>query len=401
MDQRRWDQIEEMLQQALDLKPDKRPDFLETACRGDADLRRALEGLLSREDEARSFIETPAAAYGAPGTGETDPSLIGQSINRYRIESLIGTGGMGQVYRAQDETLKRTVALKILPPAFTADPERVRRFEQEAFAASKLNHPNIVTIFEIVHTERVHFMVDEYVEGRTLRDLLTESSSGKTRRLGNEEAIDIATQIASALKASHTAWIIHRDIKPENIMVREDGLVKVLDFGIAKLGIGEQGPVDERLVASAVPMSVHRSVDTLLTVPGSVIGTASYMSPEQARAGQLDGRTDLFSLGAVLFEMVTGERLLGGAAREEALRAGSEEREPLPSNYRFERVDDPQAGASRSDREVRVGRRIVQRAGGVEAPDGKPDQPKDSESERDCVVARADPWRNRSIRIAR
>jgi serine/threonine protein kinase len=330
MDQRRWDQIERVLQEALDLEPDERLRFLETACGGDAELRREVEVLLNREEEARSFIERPAVAYGALGTGAPDSSLIGQSISRYRIESLIGTGGMGEVYRAQDETLKRTVALKVLPRAFTADPERVRRFEQEAFAASKLNHPNIVTIFEIVQSEGAHFIVNEYVEGRTLRELLTDSRSGKPRRVGIEQAIDISIQVASALKASHTAWIIHRDIKPENIMVREDGLVKVLDFGIAKLGRGEEESGVEGGLNTPVVLSVNQNVAASLTVPGAVIGTASYMSPEQARAEALDGRTDLFSLGGVMYEMVTGERLLGGATRGEAIKVASGEGSPWP-----------------------------------------------------------------------
>jgi WD40 repeat protein/serine/threonine protein kinase len=338
MDQRRWNQIEDLLQKALDLEPGERLGFLETACNGDAELRGAVEALLNREEEARSFIETPAVNFVPFGVEATDSTLTGQSISHYRIESLIGTGGMGHVYQAHDENLKRTVAIKILPAGFTADPDRVRRFEQEAFAASKLNHPNIITIFEIVHSAAAHFIVNEYVEGRTLRELLTDSSTGKPRRLAVEQAIGISSQIASALKASHTAWIIHRDIKPENIMVREDGLVKVLDFGIAKLGSGDResgrGSEDEPQAGT----SVQHNVAASLTVPGAVIGTASYMSPEQARGEPLDGRTDLFSLGAVLFEMVTGERLLGGATHFQALQAASREQEPLPSNYRFDHV---------------------------------------------------------------
>ena len=338
MDQRRWDQIEEVLQKALDLESSERLGFLETASKGDPELRRAVETLLNREDQARSFIETPAIAHDVFRTEATDASFIGQSVSHYRIESLIGTGGMGEVYQAQDENLKRTVAIKILPAAFTADPDRVRRFEQEALAASKLNHPNIITIFEVIDSAPAHFIVNEYVEGRTLRQLLTDSRTGKPRRLGIEQAIAISTQIASALKASHTAWIIHRDIKPENIMVREDGLVKVLDFGIAKLGSGDRESVRGVEYLTRVDTSVHNNAGSL-TIPGEVIGTASYMSPEQARGEQLDGRTDLFSLGAVLFEMVTGERLLGGATtRGEAIPGASSEREPLPSGYRFDRV---------------------------------------------------------------
>ena len=309
MDRQRWLQIEEVLQQALDLQPQQRDEFLKHTCKGDVALLAEVESLLKRETEAGSFMESPAIA--------SLPAIEPPSrISHYRIEKRIGAGGMGEVFKAHDETLRRVVALKMLTAEFTSDAERVHRFEQEAFAASRLNHPNIITIFEITHANDAHFIVEELVEGRTLRDLLRDPESNKPQPLELERALDIAIQIARALKAAHTAWIIHRDIKPENVMVRDDGLVKVLDFGIAKLG-------DERstFVSSRDNMSsaAFQSQEPSLTVPGAIVGTASYMSPEQARGEPLDGRTDLFSLGLVLYEMVTGLQLFAGASRTDVL----------------------------------------------------------------------------------
>ncbi len=204
-----------------------------------------------------------------------------QTISRYRVGRLIGAGGMGEVYLAEDETLNRKVALKLLPVRFTRDEERVRRFQREARAASALNHPNIITIYEIGQDEDLHYIATEYIEGETLRERMA------TRRLNIGEVLDVAIGVASALAAAHDAGIIHRDIKPENIMLRPDGLVKVLDFGLAKL---------------AEPESALKDSST-----GSVIGTLLYISPEQARAQQPDARSDLYALGAVMYEMVTGQ----------------------------------------------------------------------------------------------
>ena len=204
-----------------------------------------------------------------------------QTISRYRVGRLIGAGGMGEVYLAEDTTLNRKVALKLLPVRFTRDEERVRRFQREARAASALNHPNILTIYEIGEDEAVHYIATEYIEGETLRERMA------TRRLNIGEVLDVAIGVASALAAAHDAGIVHRDIKPENIMLRPDGLVKVLDFGLAKL---------------AEPESALKDSST-----GSVMGTLLYISPEQARAQQPDARSDLYALGAVMYEMVTGQ----------------------------------------------------------------------------------------------
>jgi WD40 repeat protein/serine/threonine protein kinase len=311
LDQERWLQIEELLQQALDLQPDQRAGFLKHSCDGDTALLAEVEALLKRELEAGSFMESPAIA--------SLPRMPPPShISHYRIEKRIGAGGMGEVFQARDETLRRVVALKMLPAEFTSDAERVRRFEQEAFAASRLNHPNIITIFEITREGDAHFIVEEIVEGRTLRDLLRDPTSNKPQPLELERALDVAIQIARALKAAHTAWIIHRDIKPENVMVRDDGLVKVLDFGIAKLDAERGSFVSSRDNMSS---AVFQTQEASLTVPGAIMGTASYMSPEQARGEPLDGRTDLFSLGIVLYEMVTGVQLFAGATQAVVLQS--------------------------------------------------------------------------------
>jgi WD40 repeat protein len=314
MERARWNQIEELLQEALDLAPDERAAFLKHACGADDELARELGELLQREDEG-AVLEAPALA----SLARINPSLIGSTIGHYRIEAQIGSGGMGDVYEARDERLQRTVAVKVLPAEFTADPERVERFEREALAASRLNHPNIVTIFEFVHDGGFHFIVTERIEGSTLRDLMTDRlkpalqiaaprwragfSRPGVRKAGVMEAIEIAMQIATALEAAHTAWIIHRDIKPENVMLRADGLVKVLDFGIAKRSDAAAEPQ-----SCFAPVADHARENGDLTRTGAILGTATYMSPEQSRGEELDGRTDLYSLGLVLFEMLRGSR---------------------------------------------------------------------------------------------
>lgn len=222
--------------------------------------------------------------------------MIGQTISHYRIVNRIGAGGMGEVYLAEDVRLGRKLAIKLLPEQFTQDADRVRRFELEARAASALNHPNIITIYEIGQHEHAHFIATEFIEGDTLRDKLRKG-------LKLSETLDIAVQTISALQAAHQAGIIHRDIKPENIMLRPDGYVKLLDFGLAKLTQNEMETGD----LEAATKSLFE------TQPGMVMGTIAYMSPEQARAQRLDGRTDIFSFGVVLYEMITGNRPFSGA----------------------------------------------------------------------------------------
>ena len=225
---------------------------------------------------------------------QTEP-LIGTLIDHYRVVSLIGKGGMGEVYLAHDTRLGRQVALKLLSGELTSQTERVRRFQQEARAASALNHPNILTIHEIGQTDAGHFIATELVEGMTLREHMMRA------RMRFQEVLDVGTQVASALVAAHAGGIVHRDIKPENVMIRRDGLVKVLDFGIAKL-VEHDAPRD--------PEAVTRMM--MSTSPGAMIGTVAYMSPEQARGLTVDARADIWSLGVMLYEMLTCRRPFEG-----------------------------------------------------------------------------------------
>src|SRR5262245_6234249 len=238
----------------------------------------------------------------------------GTKFSRYEIRSKIGEGGMGEVYLARDTKLDRKVALKILPVDLAANQDRMRRFVQEAKAASALNHPNILTIFEIDETESRHFIATEFIEGETLRER-TKRSSPKL-----SESLAIATQIAGALAASHAAGIVHRDIKPENIMLRQDGLVKVLDFGLAKL---TERPSADSVDTEAVTRAAY-------TEPGGVMGTAIYMSPEQARGLEVDARSDIFSLGTVMYEMITGRLPFEGSNRNEIVASILSEKESPP-----------------------------------------------------------------------
>ncbi len=323
MDQKRWQQIEELFQQASEIAPDHRASLLAQACDGDAELRREVEALLKDESRIKSFLKEPviarvAAEFAAP----SDESLSGQHIGRYEIRTRIGAGGMGEVWKAWDPKLRREVAIKILPPEFAAEPERIARFQQEARAASALNHPNILTIYEDGQVTKpdgaLHFIVTEFIEGQTLRDYLAQPTRSW------RDAVLIATQIASALSAAHTADLIHRDIKPENIMVQANGQVKVLDFGIAKLTglrnaeFGLRNDETPTLSHSASPNP--QSENPQWTAPGARLGTIRYMSPEQARGESLDVRTDIFSLGTVLYELLAGQRPYGNVPDDEMMR---------------------------------------------------------------------------------
>src|SRR5262245_59592264 len=217
----RWRQVKQEFQTAVELPAAEREAYLAAACEGDPSLRAEIESLIAAHDVPGSFMDTPAFNLAE------DPAVttfLGKSIGRYRILSLLGRGGMGEVYKAKDATLGRDVAIKVLPSDFSIDSDRLRRFEQEARAASALNHPNIITIHEFGHDDGVHFIVSEFIEGETLRRRM---ASGL---INAGEIPEIAIQVASALNAAHEAGIVHRDIKPENVMVRPDGLVKVLDF---------------------------------------------------------------------------------------------------------------------------------------------------------------------------
>jgi serine/threonine protein kinase len=310
----RLQKIEEIFHAALDQEPDQISSFLDTACKGDELLRRKVEVLLASHQRPGSFIETSAVGLATKiiENGQAD-LLVGQTFGHYKLSKRIGAGGMGEVFLATDLIAGRSAALKLLPMRFTGDAERLKRFQQEAQAVVALNHPNILTIYEIGEDHSAHYIASELIEGETLRQRLMRG------QIEVSEAVDVAIQVASALVAAHETNIVHRDIKPENIMLRPDGYVKVLDFGIAKLAEQE------------VPVTIPKDEALLLveTNLGSILGTVRYMSPEQACGGQVDERTDIWSLGVVLYEMVTGHVPFTGDTPKEVMSAILE-REPPP-----------------------------------------------------------------------
>ena len=328
----RWQQIDRLFHSVLACPSRDRAAFLRQACEGDEFLRVEVESLIESHEQPDSFIDSPADDVAAELLSFVDTKLNpGQQIGHYTISSLLGTGGMGEVYLAKDLALGREIALKLLPAEFMGQRERVRRFEQEARAASALNHPNIVTIYEVGRTDSSHFIATEFVDGKTLRQHIAEVASrhldgGTTEsRMEINEVLDIASQIASALAAAHTAGIVHRDIKPENIMLRSDGFVKVLDFGLAKLSFQQ-----------TTDPSVNNSerIGTIVkTNPGMVMGTVQYMSPEQARGLEVDLRTDIWSLGVVLYEMVTGRVPFSGETSSHVIVSILEHEPPPVSDY--------------------------------------------------------------------
>ncbi|MEN3334354.1 MAG: eukaryotic-like serine/threonine-protein kinase [Blastocatellia bacterium] len=299
----RWQRIEQVYFAALARTPDQRAALLDEACKGDEPLRAEVESLLAAHQQGSGFLAEPALEFEAKNLAldRRTPALAlkaGQELSHYKILSRLGAGGMGEVFLAQDAILERRVALKLLPVQFTEDAERLQRFIREAKAASALNHPNIITIYEIGEIPtaqgQTHFIATEFIEGETLRTWALDEE----QRL--RQALNIAMQMASALDAAHKAGIVHRDIKPENVMVRPDGLVKVLDFGLAKL---TPQPTDSE---------ARTLIKSLNTQPGMILGTLRYMSPEQARGRGVDARSDIFSLGVVLYELLTGQPLFAG-----------------------------------------------------------------------------------------
>ncbi len=339
----RWRRLEALFYEAVELKPEARAQFLDQRCGGDTDLRKEVETLLESAEKPMDFLERPVleAAHRMMEGDHHDSIAPGTRLAHYEIISVLGAGGMGEVYLAEDTRLRRKVALKMLSPELTRDERGLRRFEHEAHAASALNHPNILTIHEFGQADGMHFIASEFIDGATLRQRLANG------RLELGTAIEIAIQIASALAAAHATGIIHRDIKPENVIVRSDGIVKVLDFGIAKLSEKKAGGTIRRLATT---------VGSSTSEPGMVLGTAKYMSPEQARGIEVDARSDIFSLGAVIYELVTGRSAFEGGTASDIIAEILKVEPPPPVEFVPEvphELERMISKALRKDRETR------------------------------------------------
>jgi serine/threonine protein kinase/Tol biopolymer transport system component len=337
----RWEEVGRIFDAVAALQPEERSSFLDHACGEDEALRREVQSLLAVEGRAGDFLGAGAMEDAAKVLAEEKPpSLVGKQLGHYEVLELIQGGNMGEVYRARDAALKRLVAVKVLPLSFSQNADRLRRFKQEPLAASALNHPNIVTIHEIGAVDHWHFMVSEFVEGETLRQRMIRD------RIKVTEALEVTIQIASALEAVHRVGIVHRDIKPENVMVRPDGLVKVLDFGLAKL-------TEPQMVRAT---QGHATESGLETRSGMIMGTTRYMSPEQARGVAVDARSDIWSLGVVLYEMVTGFAPFVGATDSDVMVSILEREPPSLTRYVPEAPQELQRIANkalRKDREER------------------------------------------------
>jgi serine/threonine protein kinase len=294
-----WTAVKRIHQSALDRHPSERAAFVDESCGDDEVLRREVQSLLTYATDAESFLERPAVDIApAPSSESHETTLVGRTVSHYQVLSLLGAGGMGEVYLARDARLDRTVALKILPSELAADPERMQRFAREAKAASALNHPNVATIYDVGESDGIRFIVMEHVEGETIAARIG-------RALTPSEVVDIAVQAADALDVAHAKGITHRDIKPANLMLTHRGHVKVLDFGVAKVNRSEE-----------VSPNGDWTVEPVTAV-GGIIGSAPYMSPEQIAGGDVDPRSDVFSLGVVIYQMGTGQLPFTGATRAE------------------------------------------------------------------------------------
>jgi serine/threonine protein kinase len=301
MDSERWKQIDEIFHAALNCEPSARAAYLAEACKEDESLRAEIEALIASHQKESTFFDTPASDLAAEYIAQKDN--IG-ALGHYKIVKKIGRGGMGEVYLAEDTRLNRKVALKLLPPEFTNDKSRIRRFEKEARAVSALNHPNILTIYDIGQIGTSSFIASEYIDGVTLRQRI------RTSKMQLKEILSVCIQAAEGLEAAHQAGVIHRDIKPENIMIRKDSYVKVLDFGLAK-------SIDH----GALQNSQLNTQSSDATKTGILVGTVRYMSPEQARGLKVDAQTDIFSLGVVMYELITGSFPFEGPTSIDTLAA--------------------------------------------------------------------------------
>ena len=300
MSQEHWRKVEELFHAALECAPEARPKFLDRACSGDTDLRRQVELLLAKEEQAGSFLEVPAIED-MQVTLTAAGSLLGRQFGPYHILSPLGAGGMGEVYRAHDSKLGRDVAIKTLPGEFAREPERLARFRREARTLASLNHPNIAAIYGLEEFEEADYLILELVEGEKLSGALPV-----------ETALDRGCQVAAALEAAHDRGIIHRDLKPANVKVTPEGRVKVLDFGLAKAIWGPEGSQDLSQLATATGVE---------SVAGQIVGTPGYMSPEQALGLDVDKRTDIWAFGCLLYELLTGKRAFPGATLQDTIAA--------------------------------------------------------------------------------
>jgi serine/threonine protein kinase/predicted Zn-dependent protease len=335
-----WQRIRPILESALELEPASRPAFLDGACE-DAFVRREVESLLASHELRSSFLESPAVAQVDPD--QISVSLLactaGMKLGPYDIQSLLGTGGMGEVYRARDTRLDRTVAIKVLPAHLSSDPVRRQRFEREARAIAALQHSNICTLYDVGHQSGTDYLVMEYLEGETLASRLVKGP------LPLDLSLRYGIEVADALDTAHRHGIVHRDLKPGNIFVTAHGECKVLDFGLAKLG---EEKSSSELSTGAGP--------EVLTGPGQAVGTVAYMSPEQARGEDLDARTDLFSFGVMLYEMATGKLPFSGKTSAVAFKAILDETQEAPTQLNAklpERLDEIVAKALEKDRDLR------------------------------------------------